>query len=303
MVYFYTVIKLAYKKTYFYAAFSIVMWSTLATLSKFLLNKIDSFVCLSYSALFAAAALFAVNLISGNLKNLKKYGFKDYLKIIATSLPGTFFYYVFLYGGTERLLASQAFIINYLWPAMSVIFAAIILKEKITVSSVIALCLSFMGVIIVAGSEFATLNIKGIVGAALCVLAAVSYGLFTALTKKTNYDKNLSMMLSFILCSGLCFVISIMRDSSLKIDAPSLLGLSFNGIFILGLATVTWATALQRGNTAKISNLAYLTPFISLVWTSMFLKEKIGVLSVLGLIIIVIGILIQLKNKKAVKNG
>jgi len=59
----------------------------------------------------------------------------------------------------------------------------------------------------------------------------------------------------------------------------------------------TWALALEKGDTAKISNLAYITPFLSLVWTSLILKEKLNPYSILGLVIIVLGILIQIKKE------
>ena len=72
------------------------------------------------------------------------------------------------------------------------------------------------------------------------------------------------------------------------------IGLAYNGIFVLAIATTTWALALDFGDTAKISNLAYITPFASLVWTSVILKESISVWSVAGLVIIVLGIFIQL---------
>jgi drug/metabolite transporter (DMT)-like permease len=56
--------------------------------------------------------------------------------------------------------------------------------------------------------------------------------------------------------------------------------------------------ALALGSTAKISNLAYITPFLSLVWTFFILGEPIEPMSILGLSIIVAGILIQLKDDK-----
>jgi len=76
------------------------------------------------------------------------------------------------------------------------------------------------------------------------------------------------------------------------------LGLGWNGIFVLAVATTTWAMALDRGKTTVISNLAYITPFLSLVWTALFLHEQISLWSVAGLVIIILGILIQLKDKK-----
>ena len=84
-----------------------------------------------YSALFAALALLAVNIVTGKIKLLRSYSLKDHVTILLISSPGTFFYYVFLYSGTAKMSASQTFIVNYLWPIMSpimsVVFACIIL--------------------------------------------------------------------------------------------------------------------------------------------------------------------------------
>ena len=56
---------------------------------------------------------------------------------------------------------------------------------------------------------------------------------------------------------------------------------------------------MNLGNTAVIANLAYLIPFVSLILTHFVLGEKITVFSVLGLVLIVTGIIIQMiVNKK-----
>ena len=75
-------------------------------------------------------------------------------------------------------------------------------------------------------------------------------------------------------------------------------GLGWNGIFSMAIGNTAWALALQKGNTAQISNLAYITPFLSLIWTALILKEQISVWSVVGLCVIVLGVLIQLKDQK-----
>ena len=94
------------------------------------------------------AALFVYNLFSGELKQLRAYTVKDYVVSILIGLPGSFCYYVFFYAGAARMLASQAFIVNYLWPIMSVMCACVILKEKMTVKTGVAIALSFFGVVI-----------------------------------------------------------------------------------------------------------------------------------------------------------
>ena len=286
------------KKTYFYAGISILFWSTIATISKLLLNTLNSYQVLMFSAFFAGIALLIVNIFTGKIKTLKKYRLKDYLTILLICSPGTFFYYVFLYSGTAKMAASQAFIINYLWPIMSVVFACLILKEKITARKCIAFALSFIGVLTVAGNELLNFNSQTLIGVALCVLAAVSYGAFCALNRKWDYDYNLSMMLSFFCSFILTVVINVIMSKTLDVGLPQILGFAWNGFFVMALATVTWALALKHGGTAKVSNLAYITPFLSLVWTFIVLKEPIRPLSVIGLVIIVVGIFIQLKDKK-----
>ncbi len=286
------------KKAYILAGVTILLWSTMATVSKLLLNALDSFTVLCVSSLFAALFLLVYNLITKNIKTLKKYSAKDIIIIIATGLPGTFFYYIFYYAGAKNMPASQAFIINYLWPIMSVVFACIILKEKMTVKKAIAIAVSFVGVIIVTGGDLIKLDKNIIIGAALCMLGAVSYGLFTALTKKVDYDKSLSVMLSFFATFVLTLIMNIAKGNSFAFSGFEIAGFLWNGMSTMAIGTTLWAVALSLGNTAKISNLAYITPFLSLVWTGVFLKEKINILSVVGLCIIVLGIFIQLKDKK-----
>ena len=286
------------KKTYLYAGISILFWSTIATVSKLLLNTLNSYQVLMFSAFFAGVALLIVNIFTGKIKILKNYKLKDYATILLICSPGTFFYYVFLYSGTAKMAASQAFIINYLWPIMSVVFACLILKEKITIRKCVAFALSFIGVLTVAGNELLNFNSQTLIGVVLCVLAAVSYGVFCALNRKWDYDYNLSMMLSFFCSFILTVVINAIMGKTLDIGLPQILGFAWNGFFVMATATVTLALALKYGGTAKVSNLAYITPFLSLVWTFIVLKEPIKPLSVIGLVIIVAGIFIQLKDKK-----
>ena len=289
------------KKAYLLAAVSILFWSSLATISKLLLGTMDSMQVLCVSALFAALALLVVNIVTGKLKTLKQYQPKDFLIMALIGLPGTFFYYIFLYGGTAILPASQAFIINYLWPIMSVVFACLLLKEKMTVRKIIAIVMSFIGIIIVtAGGGLDALGGSTLLGALLCVLDAVSYGLFTALHQRFHYDKTVSMMVAFFTSFVLSGGYNLVTAKPLTLDWLPLLGLAWNGIFVMAVASVTWALALDGGKTAKISNLAYITPFLSLVWTAVFLHEPITLYAVLGLVVIVLGIFIQLRDHKAV---
>lgn len=286
------------KKSYVYAAASIAIWSTLATISKLLLGEMDKYVLLCFSSLFGAVGLFVICLCSKKLPAFKSYRFKDYIRMSAIGLPGVFLYNAFYYEGASRMLASQAFIINYLWPIMSIVFACILLKEKLTARKIIAILMSFLGVFAVAGNDLIHFNSDTVVGILSCVGGAVSYGLFTALNKKSHYDTQVSMTVATAVSFLLSLFVVLLQGNSLSLSPAQIPGIFWDGVFTKAIANLTWALALSSGNTAKIANLAYITPFLSLVWTFFILHEPIQPMSILGLCIIIAGIFIQLRDPK-----
>jgi len=286
------------KKTYGLAAVSILLWSTLATVSKLLLGTMDSIQMLWISAAFAAVALFGYNLATGRLAVMKGYKAKDYGIMVLIGLPGTLFYNLFYYAGAAILPASQAFIINYLWPIMSVVFACILLKEKLTGRKTLAFVISFFGVVTVAGGNLLQFEPRTMTGILLCMGAAVSYGAYTALNQRFSYDKQVAVMVAYGSTAVLCLAVMLIRGTPLQLHWGQLAGLGWNGLGVMAVATTTWAMALDRGPTAKVSNLAYITPFLSLVWTYFVLGEVPSPWAIGGLCLIVLGIFVQLKDKK-----
>lgn len=286
------------KKTYFYAGVSIFCWSTVAATCKMLLRELNNMQLLWMNSLIAGAFLLVLNIVLGNFKKYKNYKLKDYFIMVAIGIPGTIFYYMFYYAGTDILPASQAFIINYLWPIMSVLFACIILREKLTAKKLIAIFISFFGVIVVIGGDIKDFNGQMLFGVLCCILGAVSYGIFTALNQKMNYNKSMTLMISYFATFIFTTLVNLINGDIFIPGINQMLGFVWNGVFTVAIANTFWIMALEAGKTEKVSNLAYITPFLSLIWTSLFLNEEIKLNSLIGLTIIIFGILIQMKDKK-----
>ena len=71
------------------------------------------------------------------------------------------------------------------------------------------------------------------------------------------------------------------------------------GIFEVGITYVLWMKAMQLSTSnAKIGNLVFLAPFLSLVFIRFILKETLYFTTFIGLIFIVAGIFIQQIDKK-----
>lgn len=270
------------------------MWSTMPTISSLLLGEMDNYTVLCVSSFFATVTMIVIVLASGKLKQALSYTAMDYLKMAGIGLPGVFLYYVFYYAGTMRLPASQAFITNYLWPVMSIVFAVILMRERMTAAKVVAVAMSFGGVIAVAGGDILSFSSRGITGTLFCLAGAVCYGLFTVLNKKSSYDKQVLMTVAMGVAFVLSFIPAVTVGDGVLVEPSQIPGILWNGVFTMALANLAWTLALAGGNTAKVSNLAYITPFLSLVWTFFILHEPVKPMSVVGLCLIVGGILIQL---------
>ena len=182
---------------------------------------------------------------------------------------------------------------------MSIVFALIILRERMTLPKTVAVVMSFAGVFTVAGDDIISLSTDSIIGTLFCFAGAVCYGLFTVLNKKSPYDKQVSMTMAMFTAFVLSLVMMLAGGSSFAVELSQLPGILWNGVFTMAAANLLWTLALSGGNTAKVSNLAYITPFLSLVWTFTILGEPIKPASLIGLCMIVAGIFIQLRGDSA----
>lgn len=282
------------KKNYIYAILTVFIWSTLAATAKMLLADIPNLETLAVSSIFSFVFLLVINIINGSIRELKKYSIKDYAIMAGLGFLGLFMYSALYYYGLAQLTSQEACILNYLWPIMLVIFSSIILKEKITVTKGLAMFCSFLGIIILSTGSGSTATGNATAGMISCIVAAACYGLFSVLNKKADYNQNIAMMVIWFVVAICSAILGLMTEEWKPIEGTQWLGMLWLGVVIDAVAYLLWALALKGDeNTAKIANLAYLTPFLSLVVSAVVLKEKITMRAVIALIFIVGGILLQ----------
>jgi len=285
-------------KGYLYVSLASILWASTAAVSKLLLAYLDNLQVLFFSTLFASISLLIISVAQGKFAVVKTYTLKDYAIFALMGFIGVFLYRFFLQAALLLMPAQEAFIVNYTWPIMVVIFAWIILKEKMTSKKVVGLLLSFTGVVIVTTKgDFSVLNFS-IGGVFFALAGAVVYGFYSVLGKRQTYEKFTSTTFFYIF-SFLFSTIALLIFSSVPLLSLNQLGgLLWLGVFPSGLAFVFWLLALKHGDVAKISNLIFMTPFLSLIYIYFLLGEKVLLSSVVGLVVIVAGILIQSINRK-----
>lgn len=286
------------KKAYIYAFATILMWGTIATMSKVLQGNMGTMSVLAYTFILATLMLAVYNGIKGKLKELFRLPGRVVLKMAAIGSLGVFFCNYTFFRGTVLLPAQQAMVVNYLWPALVVVFSCFILKEKMTFSKGLAIVLSMIGiVIVVTNGNLSGLKLGSAAGIAFCVADAVFYAFYVVLNKREDYDKGLAIMVAYAAASVMAVAWALIAGGLEVPSGRQFLGLAYNGMVCNGLAYLLWSLAIDMGNTAVIANLAYLSPFVSLLVTHFALGERITLWSVVGLLLIVSGILVQNMGK------
>ncbi len=276
-----------------YVSLCIIFWALIPVCSKKVLAGMNNFAMLLFSNLISSLTMASYMIITKKHYIMKQYVAKDYMYLFFLGFLGTFVYYVFLYGAFSFAKAQEVFIINYLWPILVILFAIFIFKESVTFIKLVSIAISFVGVaVIVSKGNLLSVNFESIKGDSLALLGAISFALFSVLGKNSKYDETVSVFVYFLSS----FFLSLLFIPFMKInfiDSSVIFWLFVNGIFVNGISYVFWFSALRSGNIYVVSNAVYLTPFIALIFINIFLGEKIYSYSIVALVLIISGIMIQ----------
>lgn len=267
---------------------------------KLTLRYTDHLNLLLYSSFISIVVLFILIVAQGKIKLLLSTGKKELLTSATLGLLNPFLYYVVLFKAYTLLKAQEAGTLNYFWPIMLVILSIPLLKQKISWINILAILISFSGLIIIStqGNVLA-MKFSDPLGVGLAVGSALLWALFWIFNMKDKRDIVVKIFMN--ICFGFLYILIYVLISN-QLEIPGIYavaGSAYIGIFEMGITYVIWLKALQLSTTtAKVSNLVYLSPFIALFIIRIAVNEAILPATVVGLALIVGGILIQSNTSK-----
>ena len=282
-------------KAYSLALISIAFWSTMGTAFKLTLNYLSPGMLLLIATFVAFIFLGIVVVIKGKITSLKKITLKQTLNSALMGLFNPFLYYLVLFEAYNRIPAQEGVALNYIWPVVLVIFSIIFLKQHINLLSVLAIIVSFIGTLVIAShGDFTEFRFSNTTGVLLAISSAFFWASFWIINMKDPREAVVKMFVNFAFGAIYILIWNIYKNNIVLPPVNGLLGAIYIGVFEMGLTFVLWLTALKLStNTARVSNLVFISPFISLILVSFFVGEKILPATVIGLAIIVSGISIQ----------
>ncbi len=270
---------------------AVTIWSTVATAFKLALREMDTFQLLLVAVLVSLACLTAVVAARRDLGVLIRTPAGDRLRALLLGVLNPFAYYLILFAAYDRLPAQVAQPINYTW-ALTLSWLAIpLLKQKPSRRVLLAGVVCYAGVFLIAtGGSASGFRTADPVGVGLALGSTVLWALYWLANARSRLDPVVGLWWNFAGAAPLCLAV-VLLQSSLAIPGRGLLAGAYVGAFEMGFTFILWLSALRLAvSAARVANLIFLSPLLSLVLIHFVLHEPVLPATVAGLGLIIAGL-------------
>jgi len=289
------------RRAYLFALTAVLLWSTVASAFKLSLRHLTPIQLLTYATLVSLVTLLVMLAVQGRLRGLLEGSAADYRRSVALGLLNPVLYYLILFEAYDRLPAQEAQPLNYTWAITLALLSIPLLRQRLSRWDLLGGLVAYAGVWVIAtrgdvlGVEFADP-----LGVALALGSTVVWALYWIYSVRDGREPLVGLASSFAVALPAVLAICALTDGLAVDSAAGLLGAAYVGVFEMGVAFACWLAALKHSeNTAKVGNLIFLSPFLSLVFIRFLVGEAILGSTYIGLVLIVAGLALQQLRARA----
>jgi drug/metabolite transporter (DMT)-like permease len=266
---------------YIYAIVAVLFWATSASAFKLSLRHVGVLPLLFLASATSTIAFGVYLIATKKLHLLKAFTKRDYLWSAGLGFLNPFLYYVVLFKAYSLLPAQEAQPINFVWPLTLVLLSIPLLGQRIRFSSILAIIISFAGVVVIATHATSPADIfhfrfSSGTGVLLALSTTVVWALFWIYNTKDRCDEAVRLFVNFAFATGYILIALLLTGRIAVPEWQGLVGGIYVGLFEMGITFLAWLKALKTAKTtAHVVNLIYLVPFLSLMVIALVLGEEI----------------------------
>lgn len=275
---------------------AVLSWSTVATAFKLALGH------QSVTQLLFTATLTSCLFLAGLLSLKKELGIalraipQNWQIALVCGCLNPLLYYLVLLHAYQLLPAQVAQPINYTWAIVLAFMAVPFLGQTLRRNDIIALIICYTGVVIISSGASDNGQNATVLGVSLALISTVIWASYWIINSRDQRAPSVALFQNFLFALPIATTLAFIGP--LTWSMPAIAAGIYVGIFEMGLAFVLWLQAMKAtSNTSRLSNLIFLSPFISLVFIYVILGESIHTLTFVGLAFIISGIYIQNQRK------
>jgi len=278
-----------------YALVCVVLWSTVATAFKLGLASLQPAQLLFAGALVSSLFYAIYITLNRSWSEFRSIPLSHIKTLILLGFMNPFLYYLLLFEAYDVLPAQIAQPLNYTWAIVYSLLAVVFLKQKITRPGYTGMVISYLGVLVlITRGEFSDLARFDSMGLLLALASTILWAGFWLLAVKLPYTPATKMGACFFVGTPLIGLVCYFTTGFPLIDSSNFIYVAWVGIVEMGLTFLLWQRALSlTQHSARISQLIFLSPVISLFLIQNVLGEQIHPSSIIALFLIIGGLLLS----------
>jgi len=281
-----------------------LMFSSKAILVKFSYQYgLDKLSLLFLRMSFSLPVYLTIALVQRRKSKANDLSIKDWGVLVVIGIIGYYFASFLDFWGLQYIGAGLERLILFLYPTMTVILGAIILKKKIKKVQVLAISIAYLGIGIAFFDQINVVHNDNFwFGSVLVFLSALTFSFYLIGSEKlvtklgvlkfTSYCMVISCV-AVIIHFNLQSIVSIF-SYSWEAYMTALCVAVFNTI----IPSFIISAAIYRIGSAKTSILSSVGPVFVLIVAAIFLGEDITIAKVVGAFVVIAGVWLISKGKK-----
>lgn len=284
------------RTAYAWGMAAVLCWSTAASAFKLALRGLSPAQLQFVAVATAWLALAAQATAQGTLG--RAIGSMWSVRPAIRGLLNPFLYYHVLLRAYARLPAQEALVLNYLWPVSLAVLSVPLLRQPLTSRAASALGLSFLGVATIGTrGHVASLRFEDPQGVILAVGSSVVWALSWLANLRDPGEPLTKLLQSFTF--GVAFTgLALWWSHPMPWTWEGVGGAVYVGLFEMGIPFPLWLGALRRAPAAKIANLVFLSPCLSLLLVHVVVGESLRWFTLVGFGLVAAGIAVQLSARQ-----
>ncbi|MBI1277152.1 MAG: EamA family transporter [Anaerolineaceae bacterium] len=201
--------------------------------------------------------------------------------------------------GTDESTAINGSLVTSASPAFILVFAAILLREKLTLQRVTAILLATLGVLVIIDPSKADFSSETFRGNIALGVAAVTWGLYSILIRRVSVKLD-TIIVTFIAFIGGLFLtvpvsfIELQTRPIGMIDFATILGILYLGVISTAGAMWLWNRAFALVDASIASLTFFAQPLVGTVLSVILLHQEILPSLILGGTLIIMGVLLSI---------
>lgn len=289
------------KLYYISTIIAVILWSASFIATKFAYEVFSPIMVGFIRFLIASILLWITKIITReNIKPTKK----DLITIAISGLLGITLYFTAENIGVKLTTASNASLIVASYPAITVLFEFLIYRRKPNFKKALGIILAIIGIFILTAIQNGEFDNKALIGNIILIFAGIVWAFYNFTTRSVA-NKYTPLTLSFYqMLFGTIFFIPLVlieKGSIGHFSMQSVTALLYLSVGCSVIAFLLYNLGLKKLSASTSISLMNLVPVFGIVFSFVFLQEKISISQIVGGIVVIAGVILSTNTSNSAK--